>query len=488
MPTIIKSNIIAKLKKYPAMAGAAKKEMLEDMLLQPSAEKRIYKEIDSENQRAALRFLVDVCKKKKYRESITPMVIRDVDKLLSIDDNKARKVACMLIGTCAPNECAQNLLTALETEKTQFIKPSIILALGNSDNPEKYLKNYIIKPGEAKHVDAEKAAIRKALAKTQSKPKTIKINLPEMVIVTALKLSALISELNDKNISYNRVGYNGLNIKTVNLKNLRCYDEALYSIGTIQEFQNAAKVLDSFGCKGLVYRIEAGQLPIAKRRDTIKEISRGLSSYGYIDNPSSYSFEIRPMPDNKLFAVFKDKSRFAYRVAAIPASINPATAASVMQICKPYMKANADVLDPFCGSATMLIERGIIKPVKSLAGVDISEIAIDAARSNCKASGQKVSLIRSDFMNFSITKFDEVISNMPVKNRVADFESDVRLYNLFVKKLGMILNSGGVAFLYTQEKKLLRDEINRNDLLEIVKEEIFDSGGIYPTLFIVKRK
>ena len=60
-------------------------------------------------ERAALRFLVDACKKKKYREVIAPLVIRDVDKLLTIEDNKARKVACMLIGICAPNECAEKL-------------------------------------------------------------------------------------------------------------------------------------------------------------------------------------------------------------------------------------------------------------------------------------------------------------------------------------------------------------------------------------------
>ncbi len=488
MGTSIKKSLIEKLKQYPVLAGTAKKEMLEDILLHANADMRIYEEINGENQRASLRFLVDLCKKKKHREVITPLVIRDVDMLLTIEDNKARKVSCMLIGICAPNECAKKLLDVLKTEKTRFVKPSIILALGNSDNPELYLKNYVVEPGEVKHVEAETAAIRKALAKSLLKPKDVKIKLPEMVIVTSLKLSALISELNDKKIAYSRVGHNGLNIKSINLSKIRCYDEALYYIGTTQDLQRAADVLDSFGCAGLVYRIEAGKLPIAKRSNTIKNISHGMFAYGYTDNPSSYSFEIRPMPDNKLFAVFKEKSRFTYRVATISASINPVTAASVMQICKPYMKPNADVLDPFCGSGTMLIERGIIKPVKSLVGVDISEAAIDAAHLNSKASDQQISLFRSDIMNFSITKYDEIVSNMPFRNRVSDFESDIRLYNLFAKRLGMLLKQNGVAFIYTQEKKLFRNEIMRNDLLRIIKEEIFDSGGIYPTLFIIERK
>jgi len=488
MRIIMMNNLIAKLKRYPVLAGTAKKEALEEMLLHTNAEMRIYEEIDGENQRASLRFLVDACKKKRHREAIAPLVIRDVDKLLTLQDNKARKVACMLIGICAPNECAQKLLAALEIEKTRFVKPSIILALGNSDNPEIYLKNYVVEPGEIKHVEAETDALKKALAKSLPIPKNVKVILPETVTVTSFKLSALITELKEKKISYDRVGHNGFNVKTAELEKLRCYDEALYYIGTTQDFPKAASVLDSFGCGGLVYRIEAGKLPIAQRSDTIKKISHGMFAYGYTDNPSSYSFEIRPMPDHKLFAVFKEKSRFPYRVATISASINPVTAACVMQICKPYMKENAEVLDPFCGSATMLIERGIIKPVKSLVGVDISVDAIEAARSNREASGQQITFLRSDIVNYNTSKFDEIVSNMPFRNRVSDYESDIRLYNLFVKRLGTLLKHDGIAFLYTQEKKLLRNEIIRNDLFRIVKEEIFDSGGIFPTLFIIERK
>lgn len=488
MANIIRNSLIAKLIKYPVLAGSVKKEALEEMLLFIDADKKIYEEIDGENQRASLRFLVDACKKKIHREAITPLVIRDVDKLLTLEDKKARKVACMLIGICAPNECAPNLFAALETEKIRFVKPSIILAIGNSDNPEKYLKNYVVEPGEKKHVDLETDALKKALTKSVSVPKNIKVTLPKNVIITSRKLSALIAELQEKKIAYERIGYNGLKIKTAEKKNLRCYDEALYYIGNAEDLKKAAKVLDFIGCEGLLYRVEAGKLNITKRNDMIKRITRGLFTYGYTDNPSSYSFEIRPMPDNKLFAVFKEKSRFTYRVATISSSINPVTAASVMQICKPYMKENAEVLDPFCGSGTMLIERGIAKPVKSLVGVDISEDAIEAAYSNSKASKLPISLFRSDIMNYSITKFDEIVTNMPFRNRVSDYESDIRLYNLFVKRLGMFLNYDGVAFIYTQEKKLLKIEIERNDVLEIVKEEIFDSGGIYPTLFIIKRK
>ncbi len=127
-----------------------------------------------------------------------------------------------------------------------------------------------------------------------------------------------------------------------------------------------------------------------------------MSKFGYTDNPSAYAFELRPLHGGNIYAIFKQTQRFRYRVATISASINPVTAACVMQICKPYMKTDADVLDPFCGSGTMLIERAQAKQPKSLVGIDISAVAIKAAVTNRKASGLSISLIKSDVLFFML--------------------------------------------------------------------------------------
>jgi len=194
------------------------------------------------------------------------------------------------------------------------------------------------------------------------------------------------------------------------------------------------------------------------------------------------------MRNGGLFAVFPQNGRFPYRVKTISASINPVTAASVMQVCKQYMSRNANVLDPFCGSATMLIERALTMPCKSLVGVDKSSVAIKAALANRKAAGMEISLIKKDILEFDSMQFDEIISNMPFGNRVSGHESNKTLYLQFIKKLDSLLSIEGTAMLYTQEKKLLRDNIEKNGEFIIIEEEMFDSGGLYPTLFIIKRK
>lgn len=483
----LKINELAK--NYITQAGEKKKLTLEEILGFVNAERRMYDMVFGDGQRAYLRVLVDACKKKRCKEIIQPFVIRDIDKLLSIEDDKARKTACILVGICAPDECADNLWHALREEKTRFVRPSIILALGNTATPDHFLDGYIVEPGEPKHVREEEDALKKALANTVQPQKAEHITLPDWSTLTSIKLSALRAELVEKQCQFNNQSklFGAVDVRTKDIANLRCYEEALYYIGEIGEYKQAAEKLSAFGCKGLYYRIEAGCYGNDQRRDMIRTISEGFARFGYTDNPSAYAFEIRLVKNGTMYAVFSGDNRFSYREQSIPASINPVTAASIMRICKPYMKDDASVLDPFCGSATMLIERAYIKRTSALVGVDISPKAIKVACANRKASKTRIALIKSDILEYGAVQYDEIISNMPFGIRVSGHESNLKLYKAFSEKMSSLLKDDGIAFLYTQEKKLLREVVEEIQDFTIVREEKFDSGGLCPTLFIIKR-
>ncbi len=475
------------IKEYPVLSGEKKREALDELLCFEGIEQDAFKLISGENRRAALRFLADASRRKKSYTILKPIIIDNIDSLISIDDDKARKVAFALIGQCAAQECAEKLCKALNEEKTRFVRPSIILALGNTDEPNKYLAGYTIEPGEKKHTMEESNALKKALAKTVKPRENISFNLPKTASVTFIKQSALVSELDEKGIAYKKRGERIIEIAYSALSSLRCYDEALYYLGSLKDFKEIAIKLGEMGCRGLSYRIETGKYPPQQRTSVINRISSALADYGYHDNPSVYSFEIRAFRNGTLFAVLPSKDRFPYRVKTISASINPVTAASVMQVCKQYFNKESDVLDPFCGSATMLIERSLAMQCKSLVGVDKSTVAIRAALSNRKASGLDISLIKKDILEFDSMQFDEIISNMPFGNRVSGHEENKLLYRQFIKKLDSLLSKNGTAMLYTQEKKLLRENIQKHSGFTIISEEIFDSGGLFPTLFIIKR-
>ena len=133
------SNLLSKIKGYPVLSGDKKREALDELLSFEGIEQDAFRLINGENRRAALRFLADASRRKKSYNILKAIVVKNIDSLISIDDDKARKVAFALIGQCAAQECATKLYEALQKEKTRFVRPSIILALGNTDDPKKYL-------------------------------------------------------------------------------------------------------------------------------------------------------------------------------------------------------------------------------------------------------------------------------------------------------------------------------------------------------------
>ena len=488
LPMLCADELLALVRRYKTEGGIQAKQTMQIMLEDDHAPRCVFDMVFGLDQRAALRALSDMCRKKAVREQISPLVINNADKLMGIADDKARKTAYKLIGLCAPDCCADKLMQALKNEKTRFVRPSIILALGNTQTPEKYLAGYVVESGEPKHMEEEREALKKALAKSFGQHDIINPRLPEWSAVTYIKLGALIAELDHYSLPSRSSALKGaLEVRTADLDKLRCYQEALYEIGKMGEFELASKTLDSLGCAGARYRIEAGSLRPEHRRDAIRNVSEGLSRFGYQDNPSAYAFEIR-LIGRRMFVIFPKDTRFAYRKESIPASINPVTAASVLRLCLPYMKENARVLDPFCGSGTMLIERALIKKTEALVGIDISAAAIKAACENRMASGRKFALIHGDALYFGTGIYDEVISNMPFGIRVSGHRLNERLYADFSKRLSELLDHGGYAFLYTLEKRLLRDSLKALTEFKIIREEVFDSGGLSPSLFIIKKE
>ena len=262
------------IRRYKTEDGAQARQTMESILAMPNASRRIFGLIFSEDQRAALRALADLCRKKSVREDVAALVADNADKLIAIPDDKARKTVYVLIGLCAPDACADKLVQALKDEKTRFVRPSIILALGNTLSPEKYLSGYVIEPGEPKHMNEEREALKKALGKAAASQTIKKLSLPDRCAVTFISKEALVAELDDLGLSYRESPSNSLlDVRSSDLEQLRCYELALYDLGRMGEYEQAAKMLDANGCRGYRYRVEAGAIPSEHRRNAIQSVS-----------------------------------------------------------------------------------------------------------------------------------------------------------------------------------------------------------------------
>lgn len=113
----------------------------------------------------------------------------------------------------------------------------------------------------------------------------------------------------------------------------------------------------------------------------------------------------------RLFDVPLD--RRGYKKVHHPGATPPqlGRAMSMVAQIEPGMR----VLDPYCGTCTILIEAALLQPRASLHGSDISGDAVVAGRMNASAAGVALSLYQMSTLalGFPDRTFDRIITNMP---------------------------------------------------------------------------
>ena len=227
-----------------------------------------------------------------------------------------------------------------------------------------------------------------------------------------------------------------------------------------------------------LFRIEyKGSLDERKKGEFVKKTASLLeekSERMLINSISDYEIEIRIVESKKggylpfLRLYTMEDERFVYRKESIAASIAPVNAALIMQIAGDYLKENAQVLDPFCGVGTMLIERKYFRSADPLYGVDIYAEGIQKARDNTAVTKMPIHYIARDFFTFEHDYlFDELITDMPAS-------ADEAFYRTFFKKAETLLKRGAVLVLYNRQGTLLEEMCRRQNNLTILKTAVLN--------------
>ena len=217
------------------------------------------------------------------------------------------------------------------------------------------------------------------------------------------------------------------------------------------------------------FRIECkSAMDLEKRSTFTKKFASELESLSkgkLINSTSDYEVEIRLIAnkDGLFIPVLRlltiKNHRFDYRKNAIAASIHPSTAALIMELSKDYLKEDAQIMDPFCGVGTMLIERNKKVPAREMYGTDIFGEAIVFARENTQAADMRVNYIHRDFMDFKHEYlFDEIITNMPIRGQKTKQEMD-QFYGEFFVKVKEHLTKDAVVIMYTNELGFVKKQL-----------------------------
>ncbi|MBZ9686515.1 HEAT repeat domain-containing protein [Clostridium estertheticum] len=499
--------------------------------------------ITEENPRAILSVMRDILKKEKPKGMFKRTIGNSKEKLSALlkhSDPKVRKNVCGVIGELGDPEYLESLYNAYNSEDKLFVRYSYVLAIGNCGSAidaEKLRKMFedVVMNEKAckeddslittnKHINEEKLALTRAIDKLSPPVRhefkgfnEFENAVPMLLTVMNYQYQQTLKELEVKSID-GRLVDDGILIYENDIDKIytcRTFYELLFPLDECEDLQFdyktiAAAIMDANIVDFLNqchegdsnspfwYRVEFKTMDASRERsEFVKNLARELdeiSSGNLKNSPSSYEVELRIVERNNLCSVFiklysfKD-NRFDYRKNEIATSINPVTAAIVMKAIEKWIKPNASVIDPFCGTGTMLIERAKLEKVQSLTGVDIYRTAISAAEVNSKLANVNIELIDEDILEFSTNYlFDELITNMPFDNKSTTHNKYAELYSSFVNKIPSLVRPGGMAFVYTIEKQLFREVLIENLQLELLQEIKIESGRLTPHIFVLKVK
>ncbi|MBR4027410.1 MAG: methyltransferase, partial [Lachnospiraceae bacterium] len=290
---------------------------------------------------------------------------------------------------------------------------------------------------------------------------------------------------------------------------IRAYRELLFPISTNKLIsanpKESAKEIWNTGIMELLRKLHIGEgafyfrvevkspMTLEERSRFTKKLSSELENISkgqLINSTSDYEVEIRLIankdglffPCLKLMTL-KDR-RFSYRKNAIATSIHPSTAALIMELAEKYLKEDAQIIDPFCGVGTMLIERDLKVPAKEIYATDIFGEAITYGRENARLAGERINFIHRDFMDFKHKYlFDEIITNMPLRGKKTKQEMDT-FYGEFFTKTKEILKQKGIIIMYTNELGFVKKQLRLQKEYILLQETCMQTKNEFYLLII----
>lgn len=477
--------------------------------------------------RANLIALRDCLKDDRDRRAFAYLLGGEFDvlvRLLKENDPKVRKNAALILGKMESEDLLPVLFDAYQTEETRFVRADYLKAMAQMDY-RPYLDELELRLEElraaettdedAKHVAGERRMLQEMVLryKKSRRHRFTGQNIPcDMILVTnRCQREATASQIEGHRITMLAGGIRVRGITAGEVCGIRTWSEMLFPIGErtlsvqkpqevgaalAQEVLELAKRLHS-GSTPFLFRIELrGRMAPEKKGGYIRKVSDALEQAAggsLVNSVTDYEMELRLLErrDGTFAAMLKfytiPEKRFSYRQESVAASIAPVNAALAAKLAQPYLKERAQVLDPFCGVGTMLIERHRAVRAGAMYGIDIFGEAIQKAHVNTALAGCRVYYINKDFFEFEHEYlFDEIFTDLPQVTAAKGTEEIACLYERFFEKASQLLKKEAVMVLYATQPELVRREVKKYADCRIEKSFLLNEKN-GTTLFVICR-
>ena len=415
--------------------------------------------------------------------------------LLKAEDPKVRKNAALILGEMETEDVLPFLFRAWEEETTLFVRSDYLKAMKKLDCSP-YLDAFrerraqlfaaSVREEDRKHVREELLALNLILSAHNPGHRHLFTGCSDGLDVILMtgpqcrELTARQVHTGKVRLLKSAVRIDGADLKE--LAGIRTYSRMMFPLPAGQTVpedpRQAGEVLGQLQIGTFLDRMHSGTASYSYRLDVrtamearekakfIRTCSEALdraSGGKLMNNASDYEVEIRLVqkqdgtfiPMLSLFTI--PDHRFAYRKETLSDSISPVNAAAVMELARPLLREKAQVLDPFCGTGTMLIERNYCVQASDMYGVDLYGEEIRQARINTDITGMQIHYVNRNFLDFRHDYlFEEIVSDLPC--RVSGPEKSLKdLYSRFLEKAKGMLANGAVLVLYTREPELLAE-------------------------------
>ncbi len=498
--------------------------------------KEYYKQICAGDQvRQNLIALRDELKEEKKRREFAYLLGGDFSKLCELlgdADPKVRRNAASIMGKMESEDLLPILFDAYNKEKTLFIRADYLKAMSGMDYRSvlgslkerlAQLREAEILPEESKHVREEIHALQEMVSryeKRESHRFTGWKEPLELILVTnRCQREVTARQIKTGKVTMLAGGIRVQNAQVGELCPIRTYREMLFPLESEESLGNfvtgqgmiddriGAALAESVlklarklhqGDETFTFRLEWKSKTERERKGALlRRISDALergSGDALINSVSNYELELRLLErrDGTFLPMIKfctiPDTRFAYRRESIAASIAPVNAALVAELARPYLKENAQVLDPFCGVGTMLIERDRAVKAGIMYGVDIYGEAIEKARINTERAGRQIYYVNKDFFEFEHGyRFDEIITDLPQVTANHPIQEIRELYRDFFEIAGGYLQPEALLVLYTTEPQLVIEALKGRGGYKIAEKHTINEKNGAGVFIIIKK-
>ena len=229
--------------------------------------------------------------------------------------------------------------------------------------------------------------------------------------------------------------------------------------------------------------------------DVQREAGAALEAhYGTTVDLEDYDVEVRvDVHDDRCLVstqhTHEALSRRQARLFQPRAALKPNVAYALLRLA--HLDAPGVVLDPFCGSGTILWEAGALWPEAELLGNDWNEETLAGARENAEAQAltDRVSFYDSDVWDLAeavgADRAALIVTNPPFGVRLASSMDFRPFYRRVLQQFQEVLSADGRVVMLVLRQGPFNEALREVGAFDVRHVRVVEIGGLYPRVFVL---